>query len=115
MLPQYFLDTFHLLYPNIKTDVFSKKPVSFRVNTVTSSCEEIEAILQEHNIAFEKIDVLSHGYILPNSQEKDIWHLPFFTDGKIYLQGIASQITGEILREYLQVSHLKILDTCAAP
>jgi len=115
MLPQHFLEKFRAIYPTLTPDVFCKKPVSFRVNTRESSPEEIEEILTELGIAFKKNDFLSHGYILPDAQEKDIWHLPFFTGGKIYLQGIASQIAGEILRPHLEKTHQKILDACAAP
>gem|GEM_PF-455417 len=118
MLPEVFLEKIGKIYPNLDkpySNIFHKKPVSFRVNTLKSSNKEIEGILRNLSIVFEKVPFLTNGYILPNIQEKDIWHLPFFTDGKIYLQGIASQIAGEIFATSLQKSHLKILDACAAP
>ena len=38
-----------------------KRPTTLRVNTLKSSNEEIESILQEKNIPFEKIPYLSNG------------------------------------------------------
>jgi len=41
-----------------------KRHVSFRVNTLKATNEEIESVLKEKNIKFEKISYLSNGYKL---------------------------------------------------
>ncbi len=92
-----------------------KRPTTFRVNILKSSNQEIEQVLWEHQIQFEKIPYLSNGYKVINAKEKDLWNLPIFTEGKIYLQWITSQLIGEIIAKDIQKKDLKILDLTAAP
>lgn len=104
-----------------------KRPTTFRVNTLKASNEEIERTLSENNIAFEKIAYLNNGYKLINAKEKELWNLSIFTEGKIYLQGITSQMIGEVIKNdvipLLPASPLlrgtkgdfKVLDLTAAP
>lgn len=120
-LPQHFLEKLKNIYTPWELEIIQsgfsqeKRPVTLRVNTLKSNPQEIEEIFHQNNILFEKIDFLSHGYILPKSREKDIWHLDFFKEWKIYLQWIASQIIWELLKKDLQNSPQKILDLTAAP
>lgn len=92
-----------------------KRPTTFRVNTLKSSNEEIEKLLQEKNIHFEKIPYLSNGYKLSEAKEKDLWDLDIFTSGKIYLQWITSQLTWEIIAKDIKNKDIKVLDLTAAP
>lgn len=102
-----------------------KRPTTFRVNTLKSSNEEIEKILQEKNIKFEKIPYLSNGYKLLEWKEKDLWNLDIFKDGKIYLQGITSQFIWEVVLKTSPLApllvwegnldNIKVLDLTAAP
>lgn len=92
-----------------------KRPTTLRVNTLKSSNEEIESILQEKNIHFEKIPYLSNGYKLSEAKEKDLWDLDIFTSGKIYLQWITSQLTWEIIAKDIKNQDIKVLDLTAAP
>lgn len=92
-----------------------KRPTTFRVNTLKSSNEEIENILQEKNIKFEKIPYLTNGYKLIGGKEKDLWDLEIFTSGKIYLQWITSQFIWEIIAKDIQNKDIKVLDLTAAP
>lgn len=92
-----------------------KRHVSFRVNTLKATNEEIESVLKEKNIAFEKVSYLSNGYILKNWIERDLWDLKIFTQGKIYLQGITSQLIGEVLKSEISSTDIKVLDLTAAP
>lgn len=92
-----------------------KRPTTFRVNTLKSSNEEIEKLLQEKNIHFEKIPYLSNGYKLSEAKEKDLWDLDIFTSGKIYLQWITSQLTWEMIAKDITNKDIKVLDLTAAP
>lgn len=92
-----------------------KRNVSFRVNTLKATNEEIETVLKEKNIAFEKVPYLTNGYILKNGIERDLWDLKIFTQGKIYLQGITSQLIGEVLKNEITSQDIKVLDLTAAP
>lgn len=92
-----------------------KRATTFRVNTLKSSNEEIENILQEKNIKFEKIPYLSNGYKLLEWKEKDLWNLDIFTDWKIYLQWITSQFIWEVIKNDIKNQDIKVLDLTAAP
>lgn len=92
-----------------------KRPTTFRVNTLKSSNEEIEKILQENNINFSKIPYLSNWYKLLNWKEKDLWNLDIFTDWKIYLQWITSQFIWEVIKKDVKNQDIKVLDLTAAP
>lgn len=92
-----------------------KRPTTFRVNTLKSSNEEIETFLQQNNIHFEKLSWLTNGYILTQWREKDLWDLDIFTEWKIYLQGLSSQMIWEILRKDIEDKDLHILDLTASP
>lgn len=92
-----------------------RRPVSFRINTLKSNNEEIEATLNENNIVFFQIDFLPHSYILESGHsESDLWNLDIYKEGKIYLQWISSQFP-IIFFDNISSKNIKILDCCAAP
>jgi 16S rRNA C967 or C1407 C5-methylase (RsmB/RsmF family) len=76
---------------------------------------EIEWILNKNNIKFEKIPYLSNWYRLVNSKEKDLRNLDIFSEWKIYLQWITSQLVWEILKDDIKGKNIKILDLTASP
>lgn len=90
----------------------NKRKVSFRVNTLKSDPIEIESILEQNNIDFIKVDGLKNAYQLIKDEERVLWNLDIFQDGKIYLQSLSSQIPVHFL-------DLKkwdtVLDITAAP
>lgn len=90
----------------------NKRKVSFRVNTLKSNPAEIESILEQNNIDFIKVDGLKNAYQLVKDEERVLWNLDIFQDGKIYLQSLSSQIPVHFL-------DLKkwdtVLDITAAP
>jgi 16S rRNA C967 or C1407 C5-methylase (RsmB/RsmF family) len=99
---------------NLET-VFSLKtrPVSFRLNTLISSPEEVEEGLSSASIKFSKLDFPSNSYILDEEcTESDIWKRRIYKDGHIYMQWLSSQIPVSLFN---QESPLRILDACAAP
>jgi 16S rRNA C967 or C1407 C5-methylase (RsmB/RsmF family) len=66
--------------------------VSFRVNTLKATKEEIESVLNTNNIEFIKVEGLKNAYQLTKDEERVLWNLDIFQDGKIYLQSLSSQI-----------------------
>lgn len=99
-----------------------KRPVTFRVNTLKSSNNEIEQILSQAWLKFEKISYLSNWYKLINWKEKDLWDLDIFSSWKIYMQGITSQLIWEIVsttspleERGIKQFDVKVLDLAAAP
>ena len=89
-----------------------KRKVSFRINNIKSTTNEVLKELDNKWLYYKKIDFLENAYILENWIEKDLWNLDIFKDWKIYLQSISSQIPVHFL-------DLKtwdnILDITAAP
>lgn len=117
-LPQELLERVKQIYSleeqkNIKIAFeTSKRNPTFRVNTLTSTISEIEASLWKHKLSFEKLDVPVGCYMIKEASEKDIWKLDIYKEGKIYMQGISSQLPVSF---FDTEKPLKILDACAAP
>lgn len=89
-----------------------KRKTCFRINILKSSEKEIFEVLEKNNLKAKKINFLKNAYILENGKEKDLWDLDIFTNWKIYLQSISSQIPVD----FLDLKNWdKILDITAAP
>jgi len=90
-----------------------KRQVSFRVNTLKSSNQEIEDALNKASITYTKLDFPKNCYLLDESfSESDLWKRRVYKDWKIYVQWIASQTP---IHFFMQENPLKILDACSAP
>jgi len=99
---------------NLET-VFSLKnrPVSFRLNTLISTHEEVEQGLISAWIKFTKLDFPINSYLIDEEfTESDIWKRRIYKDGYIYMQGISSQIPTSL---FTVDSPMRILDACASP
>ena len=94
-------------------DGFSKKrKVTFRVNTLKASIEEIEDVLKNNNIEFENIKWSKEAFIIENAREEDIQNLEIYQEGKIYLQSLSSMLPPIVLQPE---EGKDILDMAAAP
>ncbi|MDA9129322.1 RsmB/NOP family class I SAM-dependent RNA methyltransferase [Candidatus Gracilibacteria bacterium] len=106
-----------------------KRLVSFRINLLQSSTEEVELALEKASITYTKLDFPKNCYLLDGSfSESHLWKLKIYKQGKIYIQSISSQIPVSFfshnslqdtslnspLRGEMK-QHLRILDACAAP
>jgi len=89
----------------------SRKP-TFRINTLKTTTKEILETMKENNLEAEKVQFLKNWYILLNWKEKDLWNLDIFSQGKIYLQSISSQMPIDLLD---LEDFNKVLDITAAP
>lgn len=89
-----------------------KRKTCFRINILKSSEKEIFEILEKKWLKSKKINFLKNAYILKNWKEKDLWDLDIFSEWKIYLQSLSSQIPVDFLD---LKSWNKILDITAAP
>ena len=91
---------------------YSKKRVTFRVNTIKSDVEEIENTLKQYNIDYEKVDWNEEAFVINNANENDIRKLEIYEDGKIYLQNLSSMIPPIVLDPQ---EGEDILDMASAP
>lgn len=94
-------------------DGYSKKrKVTFRVNTLKSTTQEIEEVLKNENIEFEKVIWSEEAFIIKNAREEDIQKLEIYEQGKIYLQSLSSMLPPIVLKPE---EGKDILDMAAAP
>lgn len=89
-----------------------KRKVTFRVNTLKATIEEIEEILKENNINFEKVEWSKEAFIIENVHEEEIQNLEIYNQGKIYLQSLSSMLPPIVLKPE---EGKDILDMAAAP
>lgn len=89
-----------------------KRPVYFRVNTLKSSIEEVESALDLAGIWYRRDTRLEYGYFLPSGKERDLWDLPIYNEGKIYLQSFSSQLPVQFME---LKKGMDVLDLTAAP
>jgi len=85
---------------------------SFRINTLKSTQEEIESFLYTRGISFEKIPLLPLAYTIEKKDEFVLKGSSLFYEGKIYMQGLASQLPAVLLGVK---EGIKVLDITAAP
>ena len=89
-----------------------KRYTTFRVNTLKSSIVEIEDILNNEKIEYEKVKWSEEAFIIKNVSEKEIEKLEIYQNGKIYLQSLSSMLPPIILNPK---EGMDILDMAGAP
>lgn len=112
-----FIERLHAQFPqNIVEQIFrgfsnEKRPV-IRINTLKTNTQEMMSFFREKNIQFERIPFLPDALIIKNKKERDFEDMEIYTQGKIYFQGISSQIPVLFLAPK---AGEKVLDVSAAP
>jgi len=89
-----------------------KRKVTLRVNTLKAKTEDVEKVLKENNIEFEKSLISEDAFIIKNVDESEIQKLSLYEKGEIYLQSLSSMLPPIILDPK---ENTDILDMCAAP
>lgn len=117
-IPKKFFDKLVKIYQEKDIEIIKKwynsekKVVSFRVNHLKSNNKEIEEVLTQNNLIFQKLNFLNDWYLLLNWREKDLWDLEIYKNWKIYIQSVSSQIP--VLVMNLKYNS-KVLDVTSAP
>lgn len=91
---------------------FVKRKVTFRVNTIKNTIENVVEKLQNANIEFETVKWYKDCFIIKNASENDLRALDLYNNGEIYLQSLSSMIPPIILAPK---ENTDILDMAAAP
>ena len=117
IIPEFLVKKIKNQYNNEEADLIldglkKDKKTTFRVNRLKSNVQEIEKILNDNNIKFEKIDFYDDAFILDENSEELIRKLDIYKEGKIYLQSLSSMIPVIVLEPKEKEN---ILDICAAP
>lgn len=89
-----------------------KRPVTFRVNTLKSSTQEVKNILDKLQIKYKSVTWYSDAFIVEEIRENEIQELDIYKEGKIYLQSLSSMLPPIILQPK---ENMDILDMAAAP
>ena len=95
----------------ILTGYALRRPVTFRVNLLKSTKEDVEQKFQALGIEIQKAP-LPDAYIIKDVREKEIADTPLYQNGEIYLQSLSSMLPPFLLEPK---SGENILDMTAAP
>lgn len=116
-IPEFLIDKLEAQYGKVLKDKIvdgfcKKRKVTFRVNTLKASVQEIEESLKKENIEFEKVVWSKEAFIIKNAREEEIQKLDIYEQGKIYLQSLSSMLPPIVLKPE---EGKDILDMAAAP
>ena len=90
----------------------TKRILSFRVNTIKTTAEEIEHELIKNEIKYERVKWSKDAFIVLNKKENEIQEMDIYKNGKIYLQSLSSMLPPIVLNP---MPKNDILDMTAAP
>lgn len=111
-----------LFYQIAKT--FIERPTTFRVNSIKALKHEIIKALDDGGFKVKNVPWYSDAFILQNKSKRELMELPIYTEGKIYIQSLASMVPPLVLFEVTaglpaEASKAKagekVLDLTAAP
>lgn len=89
-----------------------KRKTTFRVNTLKSSINEIEKVLEDNNILFSRVNWYEDAFVLEEANENDLRSMQIYEEGKIYMQSLSSMMPVIFLEPK---KNENILDMCSAP
>ena len=75
----------------------TKRILSFRVNTIKTTAEEIEQELIKNEIKYERVKWSKDAFIVLNKKENEIQEMDIYKNGKIYLQSLSSMLPPIVL------------------
>lgn len=90
----------------------ARRAVTLRANTLKTDAESVAAALNAAGISFSRAPFWENAFILDTAREKDVWALPIYTRGEIYLQSLSSMLPPLALNPRAGAD---ILDMAAAP
>ena len=115
-IPERFLERltemFGVSLSNQINSTFVKKPITFRVNNIKATKQEIKKILLENGFKLKDVSWYKDVFILQNKWKQDILDLDIYQTGKIYMQSLASMVPPLVLDPQPGDS---VLDLTAAP
>lgn len=101
----------HVMEAILKGFAAQKLP-SLRINSLKTDVQEIMRTFRELNVRFERVKFLPDSLIISNQNERYFENMEIYKTGKIYFQGISSQLPVLFLNPQ---PGERILDMCAAP
>lgn len=116
-LPPLFLERFRQLFsselfPDAIHTLSIKRPVTFRVNPLKASADEVLPVIRQLGIKFHPVTWSPMAYVTELSNAKELTSLRLFIEGKIYIQNLSSMVPPLVMG--LEPDQ-KVLDLAAAP
>lgn len=116
-LPEFLIEKLKLQYSNEEIEKIMqgynyKRPVTFRVNTIKTSVENIEEYMHDNEIKYSKIKWSDCAFIVKNRTEKELKTMDIYINGEIYLQSLSSMLPPIVLNPQ---PFEDILDMASAP
>ena len=116
-IPQFLIEMLNKQYDeNITNKIIDgfnqNRPVTFRVNTLKTTADDVCHTLDKLNFKYEKISWSNEAIMIRNVQERQIQELDIYKNGEIYLQSLSSMLPPIILNPKPETD---ILDMAAAP
>lgn len=117
MLPEFFVKSIEAQYgaetaARIRDGMQGPRRTSLRANRLKTTPEAVAALLSAQDIAFERLPWSEDAFLLPEAAEREIWQLPAYEQGEIYLQNLSSMLPPIALEPRPGAD---ILDMAAAP
>ena len=116
-LPDFFMERLYKEYNEEQANQIIEgykleRKLTFRVNTIKTTAEEIEQRLVENGIMYKKVKWSKEAFIILNRNEEEIQKLEMYKNGEIYLQSLSSMLPPIILNP---AEKTDILDMTSAP
>lgn len=116
-LPEFLLNMLKKQYGDavcaqIMEGMDARRQVSLRANLLKTTPDAVAQTLTEADIAFQRLPYSDAAFLLPQAQERDIWQLPMYERGEVYLQSLSSMLPPIALDPQPDAD---ILDMAAAP
>ena len=86
--------------------------VTLRANTLKATRDEVANALDEASLAWKNVAFYPDAFALPHAEERDIWSLPIYEQGGLYMQSLSAMLPALMMD--LEPGQ-DILDMCAAP
>ncbi|MDX1335744.1 MAG: RsmB/NOP family class I SAM-dependent RNA methyltransferase [Gammaproteobacteria bacterium] len=116
-LPARFLERLQSIIPSsqwesVLASFSSERPVCFRINPLRAGTDQVLDEFNELGLQPEPLPWNPYGYCLPTEARSLLTESALFNEGRIYIQGLSSQLAAIILNPQPGET---ILDLAAAP
>ncbi len=117
LLPSFFLEQLENDYgqadiKRILDGVAAKRHTTLRANASRCSAADIALVLDAAKVAYSRVGWYDDAFVLESATPKDLWELPAYEQGVLYLQSLSSMIPALIVDPH---PGDEICDMCAAP
>lgn len=115
-LPEKFVERLSAIFGQARfreiEKTFVARPTTFRINLIRATAHEVLPRLSEEGFKVQKVLWCKDAYILCNKTKRELTESKVYTEGKIYIQSLASMVPPLVLDPQ---PGEKILDLTAAP